>query len=645
MQYSPNNNSKRERIVDNSMNGQVALLIDFEKLATAEDIDCEVLINFAKEYGRVLIANAYADWKDISYDSYQSDLRRFSIDLIQVTADDKKKNAVDLKLAVDAIDLIRAMPQINVFVIVSGDRDFIHFYKVLRSNGKTIIGISRQVHYQHNLARFCDCFVQYEYLTGAQSLDQTPVQKITKEPASCSKNSIRADTLLPEVNKELGDFFQNTYKRRKILQAIFAAINSNVVCNFESAYAHIAKDIPDRAVVYSHLMGVYHGNFFEKPAFRSGLPLEKQQLTIKERINTEYYFIRAYETYVASTLRKLVGDEQELSVSLLAEILGLPEDEGNLNLKYCKLLFPHIATLLRRLDESLDGFCQDADERRNTLKIIYKAIMQKQPFRFDDISAHIEKINMENKPLYSVVQSYLKSADNGRFFEWTTSRKLSLRKNINTEDAFIRAYEQYVVFLLSKFVNNEQELSASLLAGILGLQKDEEGLAYCQSLLDTLLLLKLDKYFDGFCQDVDERHNTLKIIYMAIMQKQPFRFDEIYARIEKMDIENKPLHSVVQSYLMSAFFGQCFDGQNFQDKVPAEKRQFSLRKDNIYTKVAAIRTKGAFIRAYEQSIAFKLRKLVDNEQELSASLLAGILGLPKDEKELAYCQSLLDALD
>ena len=46
--------------------GNVALLIDFENLVRAVDavdIDCEAVFRLADEYGRVLVANAYADWR------------------------------------------------------------------------------------------------------------------------------------------------------------------------------------------------------------------------------------------------------------------------------------------------------------------------------------------------------------------------------------------------------------------------------------------------------------------------------------------------------------------------------------------------------------------------------------------------------
>ena len=64
--------------------GQVALLIDFENLVRAvdeEDIDCEAVFRLADEYGRVLVANAYADWRLKDVNQHQTDLYALGIDL------------------------------------------------------------------------------------------------------------------------------------------------------------------------------------------------------------------------------------------------------------------------------------------------------------------------------------------------------------------------------------------------------------------------------------------------------------------------------------------------------------------------------------------------------------------------------------
>ena len=63
---------------DAAASGRVVLLIDFESLVRAvdeADIDCEAVFRLADEYGRVLVANAYADWRMRDVNQYQADLR------------------------------------------------------------------------------------------------------------------------------------------------------------------------------------------------------------------------------------------------------------------------------------------------------------------------------------------------------------------------------------------------------------------------------------------------------------------------------------------------------------------------------------------------------------------------------------------
>lgn len=162
----------------------MALLIDFENLVRAvdeEDIDCEAVFRLADEYGRVLVANAYADWRMKDVNQYQTDLYGLGIELVHVLGrrhGASIKNAVDVKMAVDAVSLMSSLPHIDVFVIVSGDRDFIHVLKELRRHGKTVIGVSPNSAVSKDFSALCDRFLRYEALTstleptGAESIEE-----------------------------------------------------------------------------------------------------------------------------------------------------------------------------------------------------------------------------------------------------------------------------------------------------------------------------------------------------------------------------------------------------------------------------------------------------------------------------------------
>ena len=169
---------------DAPLRGQVALLIDFENLVRSvdtDDIDCDAVFRLADEYGRVLVASAYADWRMKDVNQYQADLYGLGIELVHVLGQRSGaviKNAVDVKMAVDAVSLMSTLPHIDVYVIVSGDRDFIHVLKELRRHGKTVIGVSPNRAVSSDFSSLCDRFVRYEALTsmvqpeGAESVGE-----------------------------------------------------------------------------------------------------------------------------------------------------------------------------------------------------------------------------------------------------------------------------------------------------------------------------------------------------------------------------------------------------------------------------------------------------------------------------------------
>lgn len=162
---------------DTPSRGQVALLIDFENLVRSvdtEDVDCEAVFRLADEYGRVLVANAYADWRMKDVNQYQVDLYGLGIELVHVLGQRRGaviKNAVDVKMAVDAVSLMSTLPHIDVYVIVSGDRDFIHVLKELRRRGKTVIGVSPDKAVSSDFSSLCDRFLRYEALTSTVELE------------------------------------------------------------------------------------------------------------------------------------------------------------------------------------------------------------------------------------------------------------------------------------------------------------------------------------------------------------------------------------------------------------------------------------------------------------------------------------------
>ena len=185
--------------------GKVALLVDFENLVYgleeaygeqfAEYVEPELLFRLAEEYGQVVLANAYADWRSRDVNQFQTDLYRLGLDLVHVFGKrqaSRFKNAVDVKMAVDAVEAIWTLPHVATFVIVSGDRDFIHVLKTLRRYGKTVVGVSPDQSVSEDFAALCDRFVRYGALCTSYAPEGAPSAAPVAVPAAEGLDAVRA---------------------------------------------------------------------------------------------------------------------------------------------------------------------------------------------------------------------------------------------------------------------------------------------------------------------------------------------------------------------------------------------------------------------------------------------------------------------
>ena len=104
-----------------------ALLIDFDNgtMGIRSNLGQELrnLLDSDIIHGKVAVQRAYADWR--RYPQYIVPLSESSVDLIFAPAyGSSKKNATDIRLAIDALELVFTRPEIGTFILLSGDSDF-----------------------------------------------------------------------------------------------------------------------------------------------------------------------------------------------------------------------------------------------------------------------------------------------------------------------------------------------------------------------------------------------------------------------------------------------------------------------------------------------------------------------------------------
>ena len=154
-----------------------ALLIDFDNvtLGIRSDLTKELrtLLNSEIIRGKVAVQRAYADWR--RYPQYIVPLSESSIDLIFAPAfGTNKKNATDIRLAVDATELVFTRPEIGTFILLSGDSDFSSLVIKLKEYGKYVIGVGIRESASDLLIQNCDEYYSYSDLAGLTKESDTP---------------------------------------------------------------------------------------------------------------------------------------------------------------------------------------------------------------------------------------------------------------------------------------------------------------------------------------------------------------------------------------------------------------------------------------------------------------------------------------
>ncbi len=157
-----------------------ALLIDFDNVTMGirSDLNAELrsLLSSDIVKGKVSVQRAYADWR--RYPQYIVPLSESSIDLIFAPAyGSSKKNATDIRLAIDALELIFTRPEIGTFILLSGDSDFSSLVIKLKEYGKYVIGVGIRESSSDLLVQNCDEYYSYNALAGLVNTREEDVTK------------------------------------------------------------------------------------------------------------------------------------------------------------------------------------------------------------------------------------------------------------------------------------------------------------------------------------------------------------------------------------------------------------------------------------------------------------------------------------
>ncbi len=168
----------------------VALLIDADN---AQASKIESVLKDVSAYGRIVIKRAYGNWSKPHLSSWESKIKRFAISAIQQFDFATGKNASDMALTIDAMELLHT-EKYDCFVLVSSDSDFTSLAIKLHESGVYVVGYGNKTTVE-SFRNACDEFNYVEELLEEEkSSEESEAEPETPAPETEGGKSKRSRT-------------------------------------------------------------------------------------------------------------------------------------------------------------------------------------------------------------------------------------------------------------------------------------------------------------------------------------------------------------------------------------------------------------------------------------------------------------------
>ena len=134
--------------------------------------------------GRIIVKRAYADWS--TQRKGQERLIELGVEAVHNYRGTRAgKNSCDIKLTIDAVELLHSA-QVDTFVIVSSDSDFVPLVNHLRGSGKSVVGAGRRAVTSTTMVKSCD---KYIFLgAGDTRADDYEKNRTSRTPRRTERN-------------------------------------------------------------------------------------------------------------------------------------------------------------------------------------------------------------------------------------------------------------------------------------------------------------------------------------------------------------------------------------------------------------------------------------------------------------------------
>ena len=195
----PSNTSER--------NANIALLIDADN-AAPNSID--PVLTILAELGTVNIRRAYGNWSKPALKGWSDLAHHYAIEPHQQFDISKGKNATDMKMTIDAMDLLFS-GRVKGFGIMSSDSDFMPLAMRIRQDGIPVYGFGTgktPMSFRQACTRFIDVSAiepKAKVVTAASIKIDQEVIAILLDAVTASKRDDRGFASLGEVGQRAGN--------------------------------------------------------------------------------------------------------------------------------------------------------------------------------------------------------------------------------------------------------------------------------------------------------------------------------------------------------------------------------------------------------------------------------------------------------
>ncbi len=155
----------------------IALFIDCDNISHKA---IEGIISELSKYGVVNIRQAYGNWTKNNLKNWESKLLEFAIKPIQQFDYSKQKNATDILMTIDTIDMLHTK-KIDAFAIATSDSDFTPVVMRVQQEGIKVFGFGEKKTPDAFMAA-CSQFIFTEKLMEtAEVIDKNSVKEVKEE--------------------------------------------------------------------------------------------------------------------------------------------------------------------------------------------------------------------------------------------------------------------------------------------------------------------------------------------------------------------------------------------------------------------------------------------------------------------------------